>query len=145
MLGQQFLSDLAGNRIGFDLVEELAEHYDASIGATALRAASLAPTDSLLICIEPGTKPSEPDADPVPRIRWSSTNGDWPYIPRFKSIPEHSPIQRAFLGELVDETNDLIGFTGPSIDDVDISCRLYPYFDNHGELHHRVLCLATRK
>ena len=140
----EFQADLAGNRMGFDLVEELAEHYDASLGATALRAVSLASTDTLLICVEPGTKPTQSDAEPLPRVRWSSTNGDWPFIPRFKSIPDHSPIHRALQGELVDETNDLIGLTGSPIDNVDISCRLYPYVDHHGEIHHRVLCLATR-
>lgn len=140
----EFQVDLSGNRLGLDLVEELAEHYDASLGATALRAVSLASTDTLLICVEPGTKPTQPDAAPLPRIRWSSTNGDWPFIPRFKSIPDHSPIHRALQGELVDESNDLIGVTGSPIENVDISCRLYPYVDHHGEIHHRVLCLATR-
>ena len=140
----EFQADLADNRMSFDLVEELADHYDASLGATALRAVSLASTDALLICVEPGTKPTQPGAEPLPRIRWGSANGDWPFIPRFKSIPDRSPIHRALQGELVDETNALIGLTGSPIDNVDISCRLYPYVDHHGETHDRVLCLATR-
>lgn len=139
----EFQADLAGNRMGFDLVEDLAEYYDASLGATALRAVSLAARDTLLICLEPGTKPTQPDAEPLLRIRWSSRNGDWPFIPRFKSIPDHSPIHRALQGELVDESTDLIGLTGRPISNVDISCRLYPYVDHHGETHHRILCLAT--
>lgn len=140
----EFQADLAGNRIGFDLIERLAEHYDASLGSTALRAVTLAPREALLICIEFGTKPSQPNAEPLPRIRWSSTKGDWPYIPRFKSIPEHNPIHAAFQGEPVDEINDLVDLASSPIDDVDISCRLYPYVDHNGEIHKRVLCLATR-
>lgn len=141
----QFVADLAGNRIGFDVVEELAEHYDASLGATALRVVSLAPTDTALICVERAVKPTQPHAAPLPRIRWSSTNGHWPYIPRYKSIPDGSPMHRALLGELVDEVGDLTGFTSSPILSVDISCRLYPYTDGEGEISHRVLCLVTRK
>lgn len=141
---KEFQRDVAGNRVDFDLIEDLAEHYDASLGATALRAVSLAPVDALLICAEPSTKPSQPEAEPVLRIRWSSTKGEWPFIPRFKSVPDRSPIHRTFRGELVDGFTDLVGLTGTPIENVDISCRLYPYVDHHGETHYRVLCLATR-
>ena len=141
----EFEGDLSGNRLDFALVEDLADHYDASLGATAFRAVSLAPADAMLICVESGTKPSQPDAEPVLRIRWSKTKGDWPYIPRFKSVPDGSPMDRALRGELVDETTELLGITSSPIDDVDISCRLYPYTDQDGEMHHRVLCLATRR
>jgi hypothetical protein len=141
----QFLADLAGNRIGFDLVEDLADHYDASLGATALRVVSLAPTDSLLICVEPGVKPTQPHAEPLPRIRWSSANGEWPYIPRHKSIPNGGPMHRAMHGELVDGIDDLPGLTSSPIHHVDISCRLYPYVDSQGEIRDRVLCLVTRQ
>lgn len=140
----EFQADLAGNRIGFDLVERLADRYDASLGSTALRTVTLAPTAALLICIEPGNKPSQPDGEPLPRILWSSAKGEWPFIPRFKSIPEHSPIRAAFQGELVDKSSDLVGLTKSPIDNVDISCRLYPYVDHNGEIHNRVLCLATQ-
>jgi hypothetical protein len=141
----EFEGDLSGNRLDFDLVEDLSDHYDASLGSTAFRTVSLAPADAILICVEPGTKPSEPDGKPLPRIRWSKTKGDWPFIPRFKSVPEGSPIHRALCGELVDEITGLHGITSSPIDDVDISCRLYPYTDQVGDIHHRVLCLATRR
>lgn len=141
----EFIGDLDGNRLDFDLVEELADHYDASLGATALRTVGLAPTPTLLICAEVGTKPRDPDGEPVLRIRWSSPNGDWPFVPRFKSVPRNSPMHRALHGELVDEVNDLRGLGTPPLDGLDLSCRLYPYVDRSGEIQNRVLCIATKK
>lgn len=142
---EEFQSDLDGNRLDFDLVEELAAHYDASLSATALRTVGVSPRPALLICAEVGTKPSDPSGEPLLRIRWSSSNGIWPFLPRFKSVPEDSPMHRALLGELVDETSDLSGLTSVSIEGVDLSCRLYPYVDHVGEVQKRVLCLATQK
>jgi hypothetical protein len=140
----QFTADLAGNRLDFDLVEDLAEVYEGSLGAAAIRAVTTSPRESLLICVEPAVKPTEPDAEAVPRILWSAGNGAWPFVPRHKSIPANSPIHRAMQGELVDEICDLAGITDPPIDHVDISCRLYPYVDHNGVDRARVLCLATR-
>lgn len=141
----EFIADVAGNRIDFDLVDDLAEHYDASLVATAIRTVTLAPDDTFLLCVEPGTKPTAPIDEPVPRIQWSATSGDWPHLPRFKSIPDGSPIHRAFVGELVDEITDLNDLTRSPINHVDISCRLYPYVDHQGQHHDRVLCIATRR
>lgn len=142
---REFSLDLSNNRLDFDLVEDLAEHYDASLVATAIRAISLTDLDAALICAEVMTKPTEPDAEPVLRIAWSSTRGQWPHIPRHKSIPQDHPIHRALFGELVDETTHLNGITRSTIDHVDISCRPYPYLDHHGQQHIRVLCIATRR
>jgi len=140
----EFEADLSGNRLDFDLVESLSSHYEASLGATALRVVSLARSDAVLICAEPGTKPSQPTAEPTLRIGWSSSKGAWPFIPRFKSVPNGSPLYRALEGELVDEITDLVGFTSVPIENVCVSCRLYPYYDHEGEHRLRVLCLATR-
>lgn len=140
----EFRADLAVNRLDFNLVEDLADVYQGSLGATALRAAMTSPRDSLLICAEPAVKPTAPDADAVPRIQWSAGNGDWPFVPRHKSIPSDNPIHRAMQGELIDEICDLTGITVSPINHVDISCRLYPYVDHNGVDRARVLCLATR-
>jgi Zn-dependent peptidase ImmA (M78 family) len=140
----EFTLDMAGNRLDFDLIDELADHYDASLLATALRAITLTHQDAALLCLEEMTKPTEPDAEPVLRIAWSSTQGDWPYIPRHKSIPQNHPINRALFGELVDETTNLHGITRSPIDHVDLSCRPSTYVDHHGQLRTRVLALATR-
>jgi hypothetical protein len=140
----QFQSDLVGNRLSFELVEALSERYDGSLMATALRTVGLSHSDALLICVEPGVKPTQPNADPLPRIQWSAKNGDWPFILRHKSIPPAGPIQRALLGEPIDEIDDLAGMTASPLPKVAISCRHYPFVDQNGEIRDRVLCLATR-
>jgi hypothetical protein len=138
-----FLADLAGNPLTLDLVEEFSARYDASLEATGITAVDLAPTDAALICLEPATKPSQPDAEPVLRVRWTWTAGDWPHIPKHKSAPDGGQLHRALLGEVVNETGTLVGLTREPLDRLRISSRLYPYTTPGGATHRRVLALLT--
>ena len=44
---------------GWDGIEQIASHYDASLSATALRAVHLAPRPTLLVVLEPGVRKEE--------------------------------------------------------------------------------------
>lgn len=139
-----FTADLDGNPLTLDLVTELADRYDASLEATGIKTVDLAGSDAALICLELATKPSQPDAEPVMRVKWSWAVGRWPYFPRHKSAPDGGHIHRALLGEIVDETGTLDGLTSDPIRDVRISSRLLPYTTHNGSEHQRVLALLTR-
>ena len=51
-----FLRDLIEADSGWDGIEQLASHYDASLTATAFRAVHLAPRPTLLVVLEPGVR-----------------------------------------------------------------------------------------
>lgn len=139
-----FLADLSGNPPTLDLVEGLAQRYDASIAATALRVVTVRAQPTLLIALEPATKPSDPKAAAVPRIQWvQASGGSWPFVPRHKSVAPDSPLARALAGEIVDEVCDLSGLSTPAITNVRVSANVYPYFDQEGTQHMRVLALVT--
>ncbi len=140
-----FTTDLASQIPTLDLVEVLADRYDASLAATAIKTVELAATDTALICLEPATKPSQPDSDPLLRVRWSWTSGDWPHIPKHKSAPDGGHLHRALEGEIVNETGTVTGLTKQPIHDVHISSRLYPYTTHGAATHLRVLALLTRQ
>jgi hypothetical protein len=60
------------------------------------------------------TKPSEvgvPDAEPKLRLAWAHVSGVWPFLPRYKSVSESSPFNRAFIGEAVNELSTLVDLT----------------------------------
>jgi hypothetical protein len=142
---RHFVADIAdSNDLTLDLVERLADRYDASLEATALRVVALADRDVLLICLEPGLKPSRLEAEPVLRVRWSMPRGNWPFVPRYKSVPDNSPFDRALAGEIVDEITTVRGLTSPVLSKVRVSSRLFPYTDTNGTTHHRVLALVSR-
>jgi hypothetical protein len=139
-----FLADLAGNPATFTLVEELAARYDASVEATARRVVSLHPTRTLLLVLTLGCKPSEPNARPQLRVQSAQAGGRWPYVPRYKSVPDDGIFGRALRGEMIDEIVSSLGtLTSNAITDVQVSARLYPYIDDRGEQHMRVLALIT--
>jgi len=138
-----FGDDLAGNAATLDLVERLAARYDASLEATARRLVSLRRDPTLLVALEPACKPSAPGAEPVLRVQWVHAKGEWPYIPRHKSVPEGSPLARALLGEDISETGSIGIETKPPMRRAHVSARLYPYTDDRGEQHMRVLALIT--
>ncbi len=54
-----FLRDLIEADSGWDGIEQIASHYDASLSATALRAVHLAPRPTLLVVLEPGVRKEE--------------------------------------------------------------------------------------
>lgn len=139
-----FSADLADAPATFELVEQLATRYDASVEATARRVVSLHPRPALLLVLASTRKPSDPHAPPAPRVRSAQSSGSWPYVPRYKSVPRHGLLSQALQGEKIDEIASSLGdLTTPPITDVRISARPYPYTDDRGENHMRVLALIT--
>lgn len=138
-----FLADLVGNPPTLNLVEALADRYEASLEATARRLVTLRPEPTLLIVLEPACARSAPAAEPKLRVRWAQASGQWPYIPKNKSVPADSPLARPLLGEIIDEVGSITGLTNDTIRDVLISARLLPYADDQGEQHMRVLALIS--
>ncbi|MBB3750819.1 hypothetical protein FHT44_003314 [Mycolicibacterium sp. BK634] len=140
---EAFLSDLVGNRVNLDLVEELAQHYEASLAATAARVCDLNPRRTLFLTLEPATKPREPYGEPKLRVRSCIAGGAWRFVPKHKSASEDGVFYRALDGEIIDETIELDELTTPGLGRVHVSARLYPYTDDEGVSHMRVLALVT--
>jgi hypothetical protein len=140
---RHFQADLDGNGLDLDLVLALSDRYDASLEATAIRTVELAGEDALLISLALGARPSEPDAEPALRVRWSRAHGSWPYVPRHKSVTSDSPFGRALLGEVVEECVNVDGLTREPINNVHVSARLFPYLNARGETQTRVLAMLT--
>lgn len=139
-----FLDDLAGNPITLDLVEQLADRYDASLEATARRVVAVHPRPTLLLALEPACKPTQPHAKPILRVQWKHAGDDWPFVPQHKSVPDNGVFGRALHGEAINETTSLGDLTNPTISRAFVSAALYPYYDDQGEHHMRVLALITR-
>jgi len=138
-----FTADMVGNEATLDVIEALADRYDASLEATARRLVTLHPGPALLVAFEPARKPSAPTAEPALRVQWVHINGPWPYVPRHKSVPGESVFGRALDGEPVEELASLSILTSASTEVVHVSSRLYPYADSQGKQHKRVLALIT--
>lgn len=112
-----FLADVLARPFGIETVIDLAERYQASIEATALRYVELRPAATLLIVLAPGLRKEErgtPGAVPKLRVRYSRTSGRWPFVPQNKSAAEGGVLHRALLGELIHEPANLddIGVVG---------------------------------
>jgi IrrE N-terminal-like domain len=140
---KNFLNDLDGNTPTLTLASQLAERYDASLEATARRIVTLRPAPTLLIALEPSCKPSAPHDEPKLRVKRAYGNADWPFIPRNKSVPPGSILTGPLSGEAVNEVSTLTGLTATPIGPVHISADLYPYTDDKGDQHMRVLALIT--
>jgi len=127
-----FAADLATTPFGLDGVIDLADTYQASVAATALRLVRYWPEPTLLLTLEPGVRKAERD-DPAAkaklRVRSSACSGRWPFVPPNKSAAVGGPLHRALQGELVEETttlSDLVVDGGPP---VQLSARVIPYRD----------------
>lgn len=136
-------ADMAGTAVTLDLIEQLSERYDASLEATARRVISLSPARRLLLALEPGCKPREPHATPALRVRWAHAKGNWPFIPKFKSVPDDSVFGQALQTGGAEEIASLSMLTNQLAEPLYVSARLYPYTGSQGELHMRVLALIT--
>jgi IrrE N-terminal-like domain len=140
-------ADLAGADFGLPVIFTIADTYHASVQATAHRFVDLWPEDTLLVVAEIAHKPADardPEAVPRLRVQYSSGSGRWPFIPRHKSFADSDPVVRALTGELVDERTALRGLSTETVEGVDLSARICPYFDSQGEKHDRVLALYRR-
>jgi IrrE N-terminal-like domain len=141
-----FGCDLDGASFGLAAVEDLCDRYDASLEATAHRFVSLWPEDVLLVVFEHGTKPRDrPDAPHRLRVVSARGKGRWPFIPPYKSLPDDHPISAVLAGDPMDGTGMLAGLSQQLSEPVDLSARLYPYYDHDGSYRMRVLTLARRR
>lgn len=138
-----FAPDLMRADVGWDGVEQLATHYDASLSATALRAVHLATRPTLLVVLEPGVRKEErgrPGAAPKLRVTSSASNSSYPFVPHNKSAAADGVLDRAFNGEIVEDATTLDEL-GISSERLHVSARLFPYTDQRGGYHKRVMAL----
>jgi hypothetical protein len=140
---KDFLNDLDGHTPTLALASQLAQRYDASLEATARRIVTLRPAPTLLIALEPSCKPSAPHEEPKLRVQWVHGSTNWPFIPRHKSVPPGSILTSPLFGDAINEVGMLTGLTNTPIGPVHISADLYPYTDDQGDQHMRVLALIT--
>lgn len=124
-----FVRDLARASSGLKGVEELADVYEASIEATALRAVSLAASPAMLAVFSLRHKPSERGREAIvePRLRldYATSRGEWPYMRRHKSVSADSSFMRAFNGEFVDGVADLDEIAAGDAGPVRVTARRY--------------------
>lgn len=139
-----FLPDILDEIPSFGVVEDLAATYDASLEATARRLASLHPSRPLLIGFKVMTKPSQPASRPQLRVDWAQPDSSWPYIPKYKSVPDRSPLLEVLEGAIVDHFVDLDGVAKSTLKGVYVSARSYPFKDRSGCNQERVLALVTK-
>jgi hypothetical protein len=138
-----FARDLIDAGAGWDGLEQLARHYDASLTATALRAVQVAPRPTLLVVLEPGVRKQERgrfDATPKLRVTSSASNGSFPFVPHNKSAAGSGALERAFNGEVVEDTTTLDEL-GIASNRLHVSARLFPYTDQWGGYHKRVMAV----
>jgi hypothetical protein len=124
-----FASDLRDAAPGLDGVETLARLYEASIEATALRAVDLDAGPAMLLVLRVTHKPSErgreDECEPKLRLSWAHGQGEWPYMPKHKSVDDGSLLMRAHDGELVDEVGAIGDLAGSDCGRVMVSARRY--------------------
>jgi Zn-dependent peptidase ImmA (M78 family) len=136
-----------------DDVIALADTFEASLEATAIRTVNLAAAPMALVVLEPAWKPAEQqelvrratqpaltglESEPPPkklRVRWA-------YGPQMATIPKHKSVDDASPLAYVLQTGgaDYRGATGLTGDILQVSARLLPYHRGE-ELVDRVLVL----
>ena len=128
-------------RIELATVIELAGIFQATIEATALRAAALCRRPTAVVVLEPGWRKAEEaemrrrsrtqlatsrDRPPILkklRVRWSASYAGFPVIPRNKSVGDATP-----LADILDRQQvDYRGETGLVPAPVTVSARYLPY------------------
>jgi hypothetical protein len=143
-----FLGDTLQTPFGLAGVLELADVYQASIQATAVRFARFWPEPVLLLVLEPGLRKEEHgrnDAVPKLRVRSCFASGAWTFVPRNKSVEETGLLQAAFAGQEVSGRTTLAAELGLSdYREVEMSAGQFPYCDANGELRQRVIALLRR-
>ena len=142
------------SRPDMDDVLKLAEAFEASAEATALRVVALSAIPAAMTVLEPGLKPAELahiahrqsqrslpgfalEGPIAPRLRVQKSLGyQLPFIPRHKSISDSTPLADV----LADGTADYIGETGLVPGRFRVSARLLP-IRRDGVLVDRVVAL----
>lgn len=124
-----FVEDLSQAGFGLEGTGELAERYQASIEATALRSVDLWSEPAMLLVFRQRHKPAERGREHSIelklRLDYAHTQGDWPYMRQHKSVSEESPFARALAGEWVSEVSDLGELCGEDCGPVEIHARRY--------------------
>jgi len=133
---RQFSADIKEAGFSLDSVELFGGRYEASLEATAQRAVALNGRPSLFIALEVMNKTRETDPFAPPKLRVArsrSNSGALPFVPRYKSVSEGTPLHRALTGDLVNEVGplpELLGDERP----MEIHARRYDYgADGHIE------------
>lgn len=140
----EFLDDLTGNKVTWDLVNDLAERYDASRMATAARICTLNPAKTMLVRLAMATKPRDPFGVPKLRVQSCFGGAGWSFVPEHKSARDGGVFDRAQQGEVVDETLHLDELTRSPLGWVHVNARRVDYLDNDGEAHMEVRALITQ-
>jgi IrrE N-terminal-like domain len=139
-----FRQDLVGAPFGMATVAVLADRYQASLEATALRFVDFWPEEALFVVLEVETKPSEPRALPRPRVRYAHGSGRWPFLPRHKSAADGSLLASVLDGGSVRGSSRLDGLVREFSEDVDLTAELFPFVDARGTPRDRILALYRR-
>lgn len=125
-----------------DAVHDLADECGASFEAAARRFVSLRREKCLFLRMDVTTKPRDPEGQPKLRVVSSLTNGSWPYMPPYKSVPDDHVLWHCLDDTEVDCVTDLDDLVRTSLGPIELHARRYPFIDSEGELHDRVLVLA---
>jgi IrrE N-terminal-like domain len=141
----EFSSDAKAAEFGISTVVRLADHYQASVQATAYRFQRFWQEPTLLVVLEEGVRKAErddPDATPKLRVTSAYPRGAWPYIPMNKSAAAVGPLTRAYQGELISERAGLDDIShGEAPDGLEVSARAFEYRTRDGRMRRRVLAL----
>ncbi|WP_133067007.1 ImmA/IrrE family metallo-endopeptidase [Mycolicibacterium sphagni] len=140
---EAFLADLEGNSLNLTLVDDLADRYEASRAATASRICALSPSKTLYVSFSEMSTPRDPFSPPKLRVESCFSRGDWSYVPRFKSVKPGGVFDRAWNGELVDETVYLDELTRNPLGWAHVSARRSDYVSSEG-VQMRVKALITQ-
>lgn len=139
-----FSRDLASHGLTVHSAEELSNLYAASLEATTHRMIDLADQPALMVVLEEMNKPADRNdstAAPQLRVSYALPNGDWPFIPKWKSADPAGLLATTLNGEVVDDVTNLSEFVQNENREVSVSAKLYPYRDNRGNLHKRVIAI----
>jgi len=141
---ESFGRDLASHGLTVHGAEELSDLYDASLEATVHRMIDLADRPALMVVLKVMNKPADqndPTAAPQLRVSYAIHNGEWPFIPRWKSADPAGPLVSALMGDVVDEAADLSELARDDNREVTVSAKLFPFHDDRGHLHKRVIAI----
>jgi hypothetical protein len=139
-----FLDALVAGEFGIELLEELADSYDASLEATAHRIVDFWPEEVAFFSLEYRNKPRDrPGATPALRVNTMRGRGAFPWVPRHKSIQLGS-LADAVEGEVIDEHIPEIELLGRGLGPGQLVAKAYPFTDQEGNLRQRVLALLRR-
>jgi hypothetical protein len=139
-----FVGDLVAGDFGIELLEELADFYDASLEATAHRIVDHWPEEVAFFSLELRNKPRDlPGAAPALRVNTMRGRGLFPWVPTHKSVNLGSLATLAD-GEIISERLLNVELLGQDLGPCHLVAKPYPFVDQDGETRQRVLALLRR-